>query len=51
MNFMGDDIVRKRISKHKTDFDKIRKQIRKIQQEAAKKNIHGDSIELEDLET
>ena len=31
MNFMGDDVVRKRISKHKADYDKIRKQIRKIQ--------------------
>ena len=30
MNFMGDDSVRKRINKHKSDFDKIRKQIRKI---------------------
>ena len=51
MNFMGDDAVRKRISKHKSDYDKIRKQIRKIQQQAAKRNVNGDSIELEDLET
>ena len=52
MNFMGDDVIRKRVSKHKTDFDKVRKSIRKIQQEQNKKNIYGpDSIEMEDLET
>ena len=31
MNFMGDDVIRKRITKHKADYDKVRKQIRKIQ--------------------
>ena len=25
MNFMGDDAVRKRISKHKAEYDKVRK--------------------------
>ena len=46
MNFVGDDVVRKRVSKHKAEFDKLRKSIRKIQQEAAKKNVYGkdDSI-------
>jgi len=53
MNFVGDDVVRKRVSKHKAEFDKLRKSIRKIQQEAAKKSVYGkdDSIEMEDLET
>ena len=46
MNFVGDDVVRKRVAKHKAEFDKVRKSIRKIQQEAAKKNVfgQGDSI-------
>ena len=25
MNFMGDDVIRKRITKHKAEYDKVRK--------------------------
>jgi len=56
MSFMSDDIIRKRISTHKNDFDKVRRQVRKLQQGHDKLALKGrhtdeDGLELSDLET
>jgi len=50
MNFISDDKVRNRMSKYKSDFDKLRKSIRKIQRDADRKSLVGgtDSMETGD---
>eukprot|EP00347_Sterkiella_histriomuscorum_P017764 403348087 len=48
MNHMGNDLIRKKVTQCKNDFDKIRKELRRIQNQKAQDKLrHKDQFEIE----
>ena len=49
MNFASDDAIRKQVSNHKTEFEKIRRAVRKLQQQKDKEMLQStESFEIDE---